>query len=91
MILGTWHLTANQINYPTITFSNGDATLTSKGDTIYRYKYYLQNNDIIFVDVYNNKFKSHIKKISKDTLIFNSLLANKSIQVYEKIKNTKKS
>lgn len=83
-LIGTWHLSKDEINYPTITFKEVRVNLTSRGDTFYVYEYHLQGENLIFVDILGNKFKNHITFLNRDSLIFETLLQNKSIQVYTK-------
>ncbi len=83
-LLGMWYLSKNQVNYPTINFSEKSAILTSIGDTVYSYHYSIEGRDLVLVDMFKHKFKNPIKKIGKDTLIFERLLNNRSIQVYIK-------
>jgi hypothetical protein len=87
-LTGTWYLSENKINYPSLTFHKHYAVLTSRGDTVYNYKYFLQGNDLVLVDMFDKKFKNAIVALDADSLIFETLLENKEVQRYYRNKNT---
>lgn len=86
-IIGEWCLNVHQINYPSIQFTK-DKTLLLKslGDTIYRYQYYIKDHSL-FIRKGNKTTKIRIMKLTKDSLILNCLLENKSIQKYSRCYN----
>ncbi len=81
-LVGTWVLNKNQINYPIIIFENKEAIFKSRGDTIYRFNYSVRGQELILTDINKNVSKAIIVNLSKDTLIFRSLLENKEEQHY---------
>ena len=82
-IVGTWCLTTNGINYPTITFGNDSlATLGSKMDTVYSYKYYMKNGKLCLILPNAMVNKINIVKLTKDTLILGGLIENTTKQIY---------
>jgi hypothetical protein len=87
-IVGTWCLTTNQINYPTITFGNDSlVTLGSKMDTVYSHKYYLQGDRIYFVLANGKISESEIIRQVQDSLILKTLLELKTEQIYYRCKD----
>jgi hypothetical protein len=87
-IVGYWELEKSyldQINYPSIIFkSGGNAIFTSRGDTIYRYKYSLSSDTLTMVDINSLVYKTKIIKLDSSVLIFSSLLTNTDKQVYQR-------
>jgi hypothetical protein len=89
-LLGKWVLqeTAFQINYPILYFNtDSSAIFTSQGDTIYRFKFYLQGTQLLLKDVYGKETKWEIKKIDENRLIFVSLFENEKQQIYKREPN----
>lgn len=88
-LVGTWVLVdKTAINYPEIAFNkNAMAIFFSKGDTIYRYKYELQENGTIeLTDNKDNKYINAIIKFDNDSLMFDGLPNQKGKQLYIKKK-----
>lgn len=86
-ILGEWILTTSQINYPIIQFnSDSTAIFSSRGDTIYRYKYYVQDDFLYLIDNEKNKNQFKIEKLDSLNLVFSNLLDNNEKQIYVKNK-----
>jgi hypothetical protein len=84
-ILGNWVLTNSQINYPEIQFNlDSSAIFYSYGDTIYRYKYYVQNNFLYLIDFEQNKTRFKIEKLDNIHLVFSNFLEQKEKQIYAK-------
>lgn len=83
----TWHLNKKQVNFPTVIFySNNTCIFSSMGNTLYRFNYKIKNNYLILEDLNKNISKDKILKVSKDSLIFESLWTNKEKQIYVKNK-----
>lgn len=84
-IIGRWCLTVNQTNYPSITFREDSlAIFDSRGDTVYRFKYYLSESDLFLVQPTSEVRKNHILSLTKDSLIFETLLEHNTRQSYYK-------
>jgi hypothetical protein len=86
-ILGVWKLKdKEQLNYPTLDFKpDSIAILTSRGDTVYRWKYLVQGDSLILFDVYNAKKAIRIDHLDSVKLVFNDLLEEKGKQLYFKV------
>jgi hypothetical protein len=83
LLIGKWRLiNKNQINYPTLEFTNGGAVFNSFADTIYGFSYKLKRNDLILDDGINLKMHNKIYKLTADSLIFQNLLEHKTVQKY---------
>ena len=83
-VIGTWALTsANQINYPQITFKN-DATaiFSSRGDTLYRFKFSVKGDQLYLKDLFGKEEHYRFKMPAKDKLIFPALREHKTEQTY---------
>jgi hypothetical protein len=88
-IEGTWYLNKKQVDFPSISFkSDNTCIFSSMGDTLYRFKYKIKDEYLILTDINNNISKDKIMKISKDSLVFEKLWTNSSIQIYTR-KETK--
>ena len=87
-IIGTWCLlNTNEINYPTIIFrADSFAIFHSKMDTVYRFKYFVQENYLHLIQPNREIKKDMILKITQDSLIFSTLLEHKKKQVYYRCK-----
>ena len=85
-IQGSWVLQdQDAINYPQIIFNkDSTAIFKSKGDTIYRFTYFLQGANLILQDNTGNQEIYEILRLSRDSLVFNSLRENRSHQIYIK-------
>ncbi len=82
-IMGKWSLTTDNINYPQLTFlKDSSAIFTSRGDTVYRFKYYIKSSDLILKDINNVTSKDKIIKLNQDSLVFETLRVNKQPQRY---------
>lgn len=82
-IVGEWQLTVKQVNYPKLIFNrDSTAIFTSMGDTIYRYKYYVEKSNLVLRDIDGKLTRDKILKLSKDSLIFETLAINRSVQRY---------
>lgn len=87
-LVGRWCLIDNQINYPTLTFqSDSLAIFGSRGDTVYRFKYYVKAQTLYLIRPEGEIVQNKILNISNDSLRFESLLENKTVQAYYKCKN----
>jgi len=86
-IIGRWALTKESINYPTLDFQkDSTVTLYSRGDTVYSYNYYLNKTELVLNYMNRTVYKDRILRLDKDSLIFETLAQNKSIQKYKRIK-----
>jgi hypothetical protein len=82
-IIGTWCLVGNQINYPTITFKPDKlATFDSKMDTVYSFRYSISKPYLKIIQPDASIIENRILILTKDSLIFETLLENKTQQVY---------
>jgi len=87
-IVGRWCLTTNQTNYPSITFRNDSLSIfDSRGDTIYWFKYYVSNSVLWLIQPNGELNGNRIMKLSKDSLIFETLLEHQVKQSYFKCDN----
>jgi len=83
-ILGEWLLIKKQINYPMLTFNkDSNAIFSSMGDTVYRFKYYVKDSQLVLRDINGVMSKNVILKLDRDSLIFKSLIKNMKIQSYK--------
>lgn len=85
-LVGKWCLNDNtHLNYPTITFGiDSIAVFSSKMDTVYSFKYYKKNNYLHLVQPTGEVIKEKILYLNKDSLVFKSLIENKTLQKYTK-------
>lgn len=85
-IIGRWCLlNSNQLNYPTLTFgADSIAIFSSKMDTVYSFKYFVQGNYLNLVQPSTRVNKDRILKLTSDSLILETLLEHKINQVYYK-------
>jgi hypothetical protein len=82
-IAGVWCLTTKAINYPTILFKiDSLSEFGSRMDTVYTFKYKFSKNNLSLVQRDETVKTFRIEKLTKDTLIFESLLEHKTRQVY---------
>ncbi len=89
MLEGEWNRTTeNPINYQQLEFKRDSiATFSSRGGTIFRYKFYTENELLILVDPNaKDTFYCSIMKLNQDTIVFNGFLENKGFQTYLKNK-----
>jgi hypothetical protein len=89
-ILGKWVLQEEvfQINYPILYFNtDSSAIFTSHGDTIYRFKFNIQNTRLTLKDVSGNETRWEIKELNENQLVLESLFENKKQQVYKRGQN----
>lgn len=86
-IIGKWILATKQINYPSLIF-NADSTaiFNSMGDTVYRYKFYIDNSVLVLKDINGKETRDKIFKLDSDSLIFETLADNKAEQKYKRAK-----
>jgi hypothetical protein len=86
-IIGTWCLVENQTNYPTITFrADALATFDSRIDTVYSFKYSIDGKYLNLVQPDTSISRNRILTLSKDSLVFETLLENKTKQTYYRCK-----
>jgi hypothetical protein len=52
------------------------------GDTLYRYKYYIDKSELILKDLEGKIINNKILKLDGDSLVFEELVDNKQIQRY---------
>lgn len=84
-IVGKWQLTVKQVNYPSLIFNtDSTAIFNSMGDTLYRYKYYINESELFLKDINGKITKDKILKLDKDSLIFETLADNKQVQRYKR-------
>lgn len=86
VIKGNWCLNKKQLNYPKLRFDDKSTlTLSSIGDTIYRYKYSMQGA-FLSIQKDGKTIKNKILKLNKDSLILEGLLEYATIQKYSRCK-----
>jgi hypothetical protein len=84
-IYGSWYLHSSLINYPELTFSvDSIAIFKSRGDTVYRFRFYTKNDTLFLTDFFKKRATAKILTLSQDSLIFETLLENNSIQRYSR-------
>jgi hypothetical protein len=89
-ILGKWELTEKefQVNYPILYFNtDSTAMFTSRGDTIYRFKYLLKSENIILKDLNGKESTWKISVLNEKELVFEKLFENIKPQHYKKVPN----
>ncbi len=80
---GTWYLAMPHGNHPSIAFyGKDDVILTSRGDTIYRFKYRLSTDTLYLTDVFKRTVVDKILKLRNDSLLFKALQEDKSDLLY---------
>jgi len=89
-ILGKWELTEEefQVNYPILYFNtDSTAMFTSRGDTIYRFKYLLKSESLILKDLDDKESTWKISVLNEKELVFDKLFENIKLQHYNKVPN----
>lgn len=89
-LLGKWELTEKnfQVNYPVLYFnSDSIAIFTSRGDTIYRFKYFIKSENLILKDLNGIETEWIISKLDNNQLVFEKLFENSKEQHYKKVPN----
>src|SRR5688572_19009164 len=82
LLRGEWCTYTNKINYPKIQLgANYRATLMSRADTIYGYRYYVKDNRLAIV-IRPDTVYQQILKLTRDSLVLDGLLENKELQRY---------
>ncbi len=85
-IKGNWCLNKKQLNYPKLRFDDKSTlTLSSIGDTIYRYNYLIQGA-FLSIQKDGKTIKNKILKLNRDSLILEGLLEHTTIQKYSRCK-----
>lgn len=85
-IYGNWCLVQNQVNYPELVFKKDSALmLKSRADTIYFYKFYLDQNRLVIFKG-DERIENDIIKLTYDSLVFSALLENANKQSYYRCK-----
>ncbi|MBD2767123.1 hypothetical protein IC235_04335 [Hymenobacter sp. BT664] len=79
---GTWtNVNESAVFYRTLTFADSSTTFTSRGDTIYRFNYSIDqpSRTLWLTDVFNKRLSAKILKSDKDSLVLSNLweLSNK--------------
>lgn len=75
-IKGQWeNVDETVVFYRTLTFTDSSAVFTSLGDTIYRFKYYLDpaSRTLWLTDAFNKKLSASVVKLDKDSLVLDRL------------------
>lgn len=75
-IKGEWkNVDETAVFYRTLTFTDSSAVFTSRGDTIYRFKYYLDpaSRTLWLTDAFNKKLSAKVVKSDKDSLVLDRL------------------
>ena len=88
-LLGEWILEneADDVNYPKIEFSSDStAVFSSRGDTIYRFKFQVKSDKLYLTDILGKEESYRVISITNDELIFSSLREKKEKQVYKRLK-----
>ncbi len=84
-IIGNWVLVVKQVNYPSLVFNtDSTAIFNSMGDTLYRYKYYVDKTELVLKDINGKVTRDKILKLDRDSLIFETLADNKQVQRYKR-------
>ena len=84
-IVGKWILAVKQVNYPSLVFNtDSTAVFTSMGDTIYRFKYYVDKTELVLKDINEKVTRDKILKLDRDSLVFETLADNKQVQRYKR-------
>lgn len=89
-ILGKWELTEKefQVNYPILYFNtDSTAMFTSRGDTIYQFKYFLKSENLILKDLDGKESTWKISVLNEKELVFDKLFENIKPQHYKKVPN----
>lgn len=89
-IFGKWELTEEefQVNYPILYFNtDSTAMFTSRGDTIYRFKYLLKSENLILKDLDGKESTWKISVLNEKELVFDKLFENIKPQHYKKVPN----
>lgn len=88
MLLGKWELNKDQVNYPTLFFNkDSTAVFSSKGDTIYEFRYSLQDDQLVLKDISNKRTINSITFLDSSKLIFSNLIEYNTRQEYNRKKN----
>lgn len=84
LLTGKWeHSNPDEILFPEIEFRNyGEAKFNSRADTILFYEYRIKKSYLFLKDRNNVETNNKILKLTKDTLIFETLVLHNGIQVY---------
>ncbi|SFQ84173.1 hypothetical protein [Hymenobacter arizonensis] len=88
-IKGTWENTnKTAVFYRTLTFADSSATFTSRGDTIYRFNYFIDqpSRTLWLTDIFNKKLSAKILKSNRDSLVLSNLWELDSKQRFSKRK-----
>ena len=85
-IYGNWTLkNEDNFNYGELLFNkDSSAIFSSRGDTLYRFRFYVVENHIVLKTMEGITEKYKILKLDRNELILNSLREKKSIQYYSK-------
>jgi hypothetical protein len=83
LIEGKWQVTTkHQSEYPTIQFSRGGALFKDSKDSISVFACKMKNNNLILKGAHKTYKHNIILTLTKDSLIFHTLLENTTLQVY---------
>ena len=86
-IKGEWiNIDESATFYRTLTFADSTAIFTSLGDTIYRFKYSVEQSSrrLLLTDAFNKKEAVNILKANADSLILHHLWELKPVQRFSK-------
>ncbi len=89
-LIGKWELNEKefQVNYPILYFnSDSTAIFTSRGDTIYRFKYLFKSETLFLKDLNCKETSWKINKLNNEQLVFEKLFENLKPQYYIKVPN----
>lgn len=85
---GEWRLKdrKGQVNYPVLYFNeDSSAVFSSRGDTLYRFKYSIKNDDLVLKSPATQQItRWKILRLSKDDLILKNLFEHNEKQVYKR-------
>src|ERR1700722_4554651 len=82
-IIGRWCAVSNTANYPHLTFrQDGYVIFDCKIDTVFGLKYSIHDNYLQLVPEMKPIARNKILKLSKDSLVLETLLEYKAQQVY---------
>jgi hypothetical protein len=86
-VLGRWCAFSTQADYPHLSFrQDGYVLFDCKIDTFFSLKYSLSNNKLLLMPTNNPISQSRILKLTQDSLILETLLGHKELQVYYRCK-----
>ena len=85
-IVGRWDLMDYSIDYVELSFyQDSSSIITSRSDTIFRYKYWVTNGYLALVDEFNDTTRDKIMKLTDSLLYLETLRKSEKIHRYRRI------